>query len=97
MKSFLASCALVSVSQAIQVEGKNDFAGWMAFYNKSYTTTTETTKRQANWNNADKIIKSINANKSNTFKVEHNVYSDRDATEFATLVGPTKSANKYKP
>lgn len=98
MKSFIATCALVSFAQAVQVEQTaiKDFASWMATYNVSYATTTEKSTRQTNWNNNFKVIESLNKTKGHTFTVGPNIMADRTAAEVTKIVGPTKAANKFK-
>lgn len=96
MKSFVASCALVAVSQAVLVEDQaSDFAAWMVKFNKSYATTAIKTAKFDAWKINDNSIKALNNDKKNTFTVGHNQFSDLTSTEHAKLLVPARAKSKY--
>lgn len=98
MKSFISSCAVVALSQAIQLT-QNDaaFEAWAVQHGRSYANAAERSFRQSLWRAADAEIKRINADPANTFEVGHNHTSDFTPAEFQALLSTPRAGRPAQP
>ena len=90
MTFFKTSIVLAGYATAIQITKKIkefEFNEWSLKFNKSYSDSTERSKRLQNWLKHEDEVALINSDPKHTFKLGQNKFSDWDKEEYLAFLG----------